>query len=106
MASAAQIAATKPEQSGAGQPFYSISDLAERWRCSRGSVYNRLRGERVVDFAAPGPTGPQVNSPGDGPKNRACSSEGASVMLSVKQRGGAYPLPRKGFWGGNARFSC
>jgi hypothetical protein len=57
MASAAQIAATKPEQSGAGQPFYSICDLAERWRCSRGSVYNRLRGERVIDFAAPGRRG-------------------------------------------------
>jgi hypothetical protein len=34
------------------QLFYSISDLAERWRFSRASVYNILRGERVVDFAA------------------------------------------------------
>jgi hypothetical protein len=39
------------------RPFFSISDLAERWRCSRGSVYNRLRGERVVDFAASGRKG-------------------------------------------------
>ena len=39
------------------QPFYSISELAERWRCSRGSVYNRLRGEKVLDFAAPGHKG-------------------------------------------------
>ncbi len=28
-----------------------------RWRCSRGSVYNHIRGERVVDFAANGRKG-------------------------------------------------
>jgi hypothetical protein len=39
------------------QPFYSIPELAERWRCSRGSVYNRIRGEMVVDFAARGRKG-------------------------------------------------
>ncbi len=39
------------------QPFYSITDLAVRWRCSRGSVYNRIRGEKVVDFAANGRKG-------------------------------------------------
>jgi hypothetical protein len=39
------------------QPFYSIPDLATRWRCSRGSVYNRIRGEKVVDFAANGRKG-------------------------------------------------
>src|SRR5690348_10000629 len=37
-----------------GQPseFFSISDLAARWRCSRGSVYNRLRssGAKSLDF--------------------------------------------------------
>jgi hypothetical protein len=38
-------------------PFFSIQELAERWRCSRGSVYNRLRGEKVVDFAANGKKG-------------------------------------------------
>jgi len=32
-------------------PFFSIPDLAERWRCSRASVYNRIRGEKVIDFA-------------------------------------------------------
>ena len=42
------------------QPFYSISDLAMRWRCSRGSVYNRLRGEKVVDFAAIGRKGKKL----------------------------------------------
>jgi hypothetical protein len=39
------------------RPFYSIPELAERWRCSRGSVYNRIRGEMVVDFAAKGRKG-------------------------------------------------
>jgi hypothetical protein len=29
-------------------------DLAERWRCSRGTVYNVIRGEKVLDFATPG----------------------------------------------------
>ena len=44
----------------ATQPFYSIADLASRWRCSRGSVYNRLRGEKVVDFAATGRKGKKL----------------------------------------------
>jgi hypothetical protein len=39
------------------QLFYSISDLAERWRFSRASVYNILRGEKVLDFAANGKKG-------------------------------------------------
>ncbi len=36
--------------------YYSISELAERWRVSRGTVYNRLRsaGAKVLDFAAAG----------------------------------------------------
>ncbi len=38
------------------QEFFSIGELARRWRCSRGTVYNRLRsvGAKVLDFAAPG----------------------------------------------------
>jgi len=38
------------------QDFFSIAELASRWRCSRGTVYNRLRavGAKVLDFAAPG----------------------------------------------------
>jgi hypothetical protein len=39
------------------QPFFSNPELAERWRCSRGSVYNRIRGQMVVDFAAKGRKG-------------------------------------------------
>jgi predicted DNA-binding protein (UPF0251 family) len=36
--------------------YYSIPDLAQRWRCSRGTVYNRLRFARakVLDFSAAG----------------------------------------------------
>jgi len=38
------------------QDYFSIGELASRWRCSRGTVYNRLRGNgaKVLDFAAPG----------------------------------------------------
>lgn len=42
---------------GVARPFFSIQDLAERWRCSRASVYNRIRGEKVLDFAAFGRKG-------------------------------------------------
>lgn len=42
------------------QPFFSIADLAERWRCSRGTVYNVIRGEKVLDFAAPGHRGKKL----------------------------------------------
>jgi hypothetical protein len=41
------------------QEYYSIGELAGRWRCSRATVYNRLRsaGAKVLDFAAPGKRG-------------------------------------------------
>lgn len=41
------------------QEYFSISELAERWRCSRGTVYNRLRATRaeVLDFASRGKKG-------------------------------------------------
>jgi hypothetical protein len=41
-------------------PFFSFRDLAQRWRCSRASVYNRVRGERIVDFAANGRKGKKL----------------------------------------------
>jgi hypothetical protein len=36
--------------------YFSMDELAIRWRCSRGTVYNRLRAAaaRVLDFAPPG----------------------------------------------------
>jgi hypothetical protein len=42
--------------------FFSIRELAERWRCSRGTVYNRLRasGAKVLDFATRGRRGRKV----------------------------------------------
>ena len=41
------------------QEYFSIGELAIRWRCSRGTVYNRLRssGAKVLDFAPPGKRG-------------------------------------------------
>jgi hypothetical protein len=41
-------------------PYFSIADLAARWRCSRGTVYNFIRGEKVLDFAAPGHRGKKL----------------------------------------------
>ncbi len=44
---------------GTPQAFFSIQELADRWRCSRGTVRNRLRasGARVLDFSPPGKRG-------------------------------------------------
>jgi predicted DNA-binding transcriptional regulator AlpA len=41
------------------QEFFSFKELAERWRCSRATVYNRLRsaGARVLDFSDKGKKG-------------------------------------------------
>ena len=44
----------------AEQVFFSIQELADRWRCSRGTVYNIIRGEKVLDFAAPGRRGKKL----------------------------------------------
>jgi len=40
--------------------YFSIPELAQRWRCSRGTVYNIIRGERVLDFATPGKKGKKL----------------------------------------------
>ena len=42
------------------QQFFSIPELAARWRCSRATVYNIIRGERVLDFASPGHRGKKL----------------------------------------------
>lgn len=40
------------------QVYFSIVDLADRWRVSRSAVYGYLRGYTVLDFApAPGRKG-------------------------------------------------
>ena len=41
-------------------PYFSIPELASRWRCSRGTVYNVIRGEKVLDFATPGHKGKKL----------------------------------------------
>lgn len=45
------------------QEFFSIPDLAARWRVSRSAVYGYLRGYPVIDFApAPGRKGHKLVS--------------------------------------------
>jgi hypothetical protein len=59
---------THPETAGREQvsrtqrEYFSFAELAERWRCSRGTVYNRLRsvGAEVLDFAPRGKKGRKV----------------------------------------------
>lgn len=48
----------------AKREYYSIQELADRWRCARSTVYNRLRvtGATVLDFAARGKRGKKVVS--------------------------------------------
>jgi len=49
-------------RSQAQQEYFSFAELAQRWRCSRGTVYNRLRAVRadVLDFAPRGKKGKKV----------------------------------------------
>jgi hypothetical protein len=46
----------------APKPYFTIQELAARWGCSRGSVYNYLRdaAARVVDFAGRGKRGKKL----------------------------------------------
>ena len=46
------------------QNYLSILQLGDRWQCSRGTVYNRLRavGAKVLDFAPRGKRGRKVVS--------------------------------------------
>ena len=50
-----RVLRTQPE-------YFSFAELAQRWRCSRATVYNRLRGvgAEVLDFASPGKKGKKV----------------------------------------------
>jgi Fic family protein len=43
----------------AERAYFAIAELAQRWRVSRATVYNRLRsiGAEVLDFAPPGKRG-------------------------------------------------
>lgn len=42
--------------------FYSMAELAERWRCSRATVYRKLRAAaaEVMDFAQRGRRGKKI----------------------------------------------
>ena len=50
---AASETAKQPDEE---RRFFSISEIADRWRCSRSTVYSRLRaaGANVLDFAPRG----------------------------------------------------
>jgi hypothetical protein len=60
MAATAKFGALRLEMESGMPPYFSIPDLASRWRCSRGTVYNVIRGEKVLDFAAPGRKGKKL----------------------------------------------
>jgi hypothetical protein len=55
-ASVAELIEQRKGRSSVRREFYSIGELAHRWRCSRGTVYNRLRaaGADVLDFSVSG----------------------------------------------------
>lgn len=59
---------------GAPQAFFSFEELALRWRCSRGTVRNRIRscGGKVLDF---GPAG-----------KRSKKAVPASVVFQIETR--------------------
>jgi hypothetical protein len=51
-----QAFAAKPQTASIPQDYFSFGELAQRWRCSRATVYNRLRalGVKVLDFSPRG----------------------------------------------------
>ena len=53
---------TSTPKSQKKQEYFSFGELADRWRCSRGTVYNRLRraGAEILDFAPRGKKGKKV----------------------------------------------
>jgi len=60
MVTAAKLGTLRENADAAMPPYFSIPELASRWRCSRGTVYNVIRGEKVLDFAAPGHKGKKL----------------------------------------------
>jgi hypothetical protein len=56
-------AASEVSTNKGGQEFFSLTELAARWRVSRSAVYVYLRGYSVLDFApAPGRRGHKLVS--------------------------------------------
>jgi len=60
MATAPKLGTLRLEADAAMPPYFSIPELASRWRCSRGTVYNVIRGEKVLDFAEAGHRGKKL----------------------------------------------
>ncbi len=54
--------ANKPNANAPHPAFFTFAELANRWRCSRATVYNRLRdaGVQVVDFRKRGKRGKRI----------------------------------------------
>ena len=61
-ATALTSSAIDPSEAYPRREFFSMQELAERWRCSRGTVYNRLRAEavKVLDFSRAGKKGKKL----------------------------------------------
>jgi len=45
------------KEHGSLPAYFSIAQLAARWCCSRGHVYNWIRGRKVLHFAVTGRKG-------------------------------------------------
>jgi len=55
-------AAIEKQRMGTPKTFFTIPELAKRWGCSRGSVYNYLRdaAASIIDFASKGKKGKKL----------------------------------------------
>jgi hypothetical protein len=76
-----ETAIRRNSQDNVGQPFFSFTELAKRWRCSRSTVYNRLRavGAEVLDFAPPNKIRTKGHSLKCGSSDRAAEDEETTV---------------------------
>jgi hypothetical protein len=71
MAAAAKVGKFEECETGFEQ-LYRISEIAKMLHVSRGSVYNLLRGERIIDLA--------------GKNQRGCKLVPASVLRAIIDR--------------------
>jgi hypothetical protein len=76
MAAAEKSGSMRLQADATMPPYFSIPELASRWRCSRGTVYNVIRGEKVLDFATPGHRGKKLV-----PRDVVCSIEQSNTRV-------------------------
>jgi Helix-turn-helix domain of resolvase len=72
---AALVSIIEKNRSSIKKPFYNISQLAERWDCSRATVYNILR---ETEFKV-------VNLASENSSHRDCWRIPASVVESIER---------------------